>query len=286
MKNILAFVLLVFSTIVAAEEAIDIWPHDIVPTARDYGIKGFPKVVKLSVKSTDGRNATEMYEFYKGGILKKSSTTSGAIDISVRLDRRGKVKEVVHGSLEPGNARNAETYRPFKYDEDGRVVIITSESEELDGIVRKFAGTGIRRISYNDNVRTYDQYYKHGEAVGPLNRERVEVEERGTLVARCWGGEIGKACDRSQPIKEYGRDGITRYLTGSSETIYSYENGLLASEIRKEFSQPDSLNTIRYMSYALDSCGNWISREQIQESEAGAKSAIEIREINYYLECK
>lgn len=268
-----------------AAENLDFWPYEIVPIARHFELVGQPKSVMVVTKGSEGGIVKSEYAFYQDGRVKRSTSSAGSpLSIHVKLDRKGRVKEVVHGSFDTGNTRNAQTFLPKQYDKNGRIAIITSRSENFDGAVRTFHGVGVIKISYSGNVVTSDWYYKRGSEIGPLNRQRAEFDDDGNLVATCLGGEIGSVCDRSQPIREYGESGIIRVRTGSVEKTYTYENGQLASEIRMEKGSAQE-EVIRYVNYKVDSCGNWVSRDVFYSSDLAGPSSIEQREIAYYKEC-
>lgn len=245
-------------------------------------ILGSPKEMKHTLITNLGIGAVNEYKFYRNGIVKEQKSNPGSNILVKAVD--SKIKKVVHSSLEAGNESNGVTFKPQKYDSLGRVTLISSESISSNNVSFSVGGTSVWIIRYSDIVRTADSYFKiHGE-IGPLNRFRTEYSSNEMIVAACWGGQIGEACDRNKPITEYGPHGVTRNLTGKFETIYSYSNGLLISEIRNERHSGINDRIIEYSSYVLDDCGNWISRE-VKSSLDKSNPHFERREISYYKKC-
>lgn len=263
------------------------WPYDIVPTSSYLGLTGHPKKMEIYTELNSSGKPVETYEFYEDGVLKELRSNSIKQGISVKRGKRGEVKEVMHTSLEHGNAGNATIFRPKKHDGNGRVILIVSESRSTDNVKFSPGGVGAKLINYSASVITYDAYYRHSNGIiGPLNRERIEIEGAGKVLAICWGGDVSQPCDRSEPIKEFGDFGIVRYATGKSESTYIYKDKQLAKEIRMERDSQGKQSSLKYAEYEVDECGNWVSRAVIYEDELNPQSYIEKRKIIYHTSCK
>lgn len=259
------------------------WPIDIVPTAKFMGLLGSPKEMKFIVEDKFGARSVIKSIFYEDGVIKERK---GRSQWNVLVKRRGDViKKVITTSLEEGNSSNGEIFIPKKYDSLGRVTLITSNSRSSNNISFTVGSSVAKFIKYNKNIQTVDGYYKRNGEIGPLGRTRTEYSLDGNVVATCWGGSVGEACDRDKEITEYGPYGKIRNLIGQVETVYSYLDGLLISELRNEKSFSPNRTFIEYKSYSLDGCGNWVSREVVPDSDQG-DHYFERREISYYKKCE
>lgn len=258
-------------------------PFEFVTTKNEMYLIGNPKEV-----SYQSQKSTIIYSFNKNGIVVKRLSDDHELPSMLLKFTKTRIKEIIEFSGTHHTSRDGGTfYQPLKYDDNDRVTAINKTSF-TGGPTKLITPGAVTFISYEPLKQIHDTYKNRALA----SKKVFELSPDGRLLKLI---EInfnsGEVVKKPNKTIEYGSFGPIKMQLDWLEIEYRYSDSILVSEISKRGIDGPVINTKLYADYALDKCGNWISRKVHNHntlSPSTSKSEtpiIEKRVIEYYSEC-
>lgn len=263
------------------------WPCEIVRTAASLYLKGRPK----DMSGLGNQGIPQLtYRFYPDGVVKLYESSPGGFE-ETRY-KRGRLLQMRQGNSHDEGGTST-YYTPRILDARGRVTALLGISHADDG-VRMNLGNGDMAVlvTYGDGYQIKETHFRVQGKVGTVLRERFEFAPEGWLTQKCplppgqdhCSADAVKGWSFGRTL--YGPFGPLRHENRQIVTVYTYEDGELATETRTDAGETPQQYTLRYGHYRHDACDNWIERQVTAEvKDQVVESWKETRAFTYYEAC-